>query len=66
MFPIHGSSQGVGNSPGVWCCISCVAFECYNAKAHGATFYSSNEAITCQIFMIGFVVIQAETQMTFL
>ena len=55
LFPIYGSGQGAGNSPGIWCCISSDAFKCYEAKANGATFYSPDLSVQCKVFMIGFV-----------
>ena len=55
LFPIHGSGQGAGNSPGIWCCISSVVFDCYDKKANGAVFYSPDRSIKCEIYMIGFV-----------
>ena len=55
MFPIYGSGQGAGNSPGIWCCISSDLFKCYESKAHGASFYSPDLKIHCKVFMIGFV-----------
>ena len=35
--PIHGTGQGSGNSPMIWCLISSVLFDCHNQKAHGLT-----------------------------
>ena len=55
LFPIYGSGQGAGNSAGLWGCISCTAFDCYNKHAHGATFSSPDLSVTCKIYMIGFV-----------
>ena len=52
LFPIYGSGQGAGNSPSVWCCISSIAFECYESKDNGAQFYSPDQQIKCQIFMV--------------
>ena len=55
IFPIYGSGQGAGNSPGIWCVISSVLFHAYDEKAHGATFCSPQGEIEAQVFMIGFV-----------
>ena len=55
IFPIYGSGQGAGNSPGIWCVISSVLFHAYDEKAHGATFRSPQGEIEAQVFMIGFV-----------
>jgi hypothetical protein len=54
-FPIYGSGQGAGNSPGLWGCISSVLFKCYEEKAHGAYFESPDGSIKVKVFMIGFV-----------
>ena len=33
LFPIYGSGQGAGNSPGLWCAISSVFFQCLQTTA---------------------------------
>ena len=38
IHPIYGTGQGSGNSPIIWLVISSVLFNCYESKAHGATF----------------------------
>lgn len=48
MFPIYGSGQGAGNSPGLWCVISSVFFDLYEDKAHGASFQSPDGTIKCK------------------
>ena len=55
LFPIYGSGQGAGNSLGIWCCISCNLFTCYESEAHSASFYSPDLKTHCKIYMIGFV-----------
>ena len=55
LFPIYGSGQGAGNSPGIWCCVSSVIFDLYEEKANGATFHSPDGKITVRVYMIGFV-----------
>ena len=55
IFPIYGSGQGAGNSPAIWCVISCVLFDVYEEKAHGATFESPCGKYKTKIYMIGFV-----------
>ena len=55
MFPIYGSGQGAGNSPGMWCCIRCDLFICHEYKAHGASFYSADMKKYCKFYMIGFM-----------
>lgn len=48
-FPIHGSGQGSGNSPGLWCCISSTLFNVYESKAHGAYFQSPCGTISTKV-----------------
>ena len=55
LFPIYDSGQGAGKSPGIWCCISSLTFDCYEETANGATFCSPDGLTKCQIYMIGFV-----------
>ena len=55
IFPIYGSGQGAGNSPAIWCVISCVLFDVYEEKAYGATFESPCRKFKTQLYMIGFV-----------
>ena len=55
LFPIYGSRQGAGNSPGLWCAMSSVHFDIYEKQAHGMSFYSPNKTINLKIYMIGFV-----------
>ena len=53
--PIYGTGQGSGNSPHIWCFISSTLFDAFDAKAHGATFYSYNGKQSIKIYMLGFV-----------
>jgi ribonuclease HI len=55
IFPIYGSGQGSGNSPGLWCVISSTLFDLYEEKANGAMFQSPDGKEKIQIYMIGFV-----------
>ena len=55
IFPIYGSGQGSGNSPGLWCAISSVLFDVYKQQGCGASFYSPDKTITVKLYMIGFV-----------
>ena len=55
LFPIYGSRQGSGNSPGLWCAISSVLFDVYETQAYGASFYSPDKMIAVKLYMIGFV-----------
>ena len=53
--PIHGTGQGSGNSPQIWCFISNALFNAFASEAHGACFASFNGDIRQTIHMIGFV-----------
>ena len=55
LFPIYGSGQCSGNSPGLWCAISSVLFDVYKKQACGASFYSPDKTINAKLNMIGFV-----------
>ena len=54
-FPIHGTGQGSGNSPMIWCFISSVLFECHNQKAHGLTTATPNGNVVVSFSIIGFI-----------
>ena len=54
-FPIHGTGQGSGNSPMIWCFVCSTLFDAFASQAHGATFTSYDNATKVQIYMIGFV-----------
>ena len=64
LFPIYGSRQGAGNSPGLWCAISSVLFDVYEKQARGAALYSPDKTINVKHYMIGFVDDTAAVQMT--
>jgi hypothetical protein len=53
--PIHGTGQGSQNSPAIWCIISSVLFDCFETRAHGATFESPDKSQSITIYMVGFV-----------
>ena len=53
--PIHGTGQGSGNSPFVWCFVCSALFDAFEARAHGAHFTTYNGATKVRIYMIGFV-----------
>ena len=55
LYPIYGSRQGSGNSPGLWCAISSILFDVYKKQACGASFYSPDKTINVKLYMIGFV-----------
>ena len=71
-FPIHGTGQGSGNSPQIWCFICSVLFDALAHSTTGATFISHDGKMSLTIHMIGFVDdctqrvndFQAETQPT--
>ena len=54
-FPIHGTGQGSGNSPMIWCFISIILFDCHNQKAHGITSATPNGDVVLLFSIIGFV-----------
>ena len=54
-FPIHGTGQGSGNSPMIWCFISSILFDCHNQKAHGITSSTPNGDVVVSFSIIGFV-----------
>ena len=53
--PWHGSGQGAGNSPTLWLFISSSLFDCYEKRAHGATFATPDRSLQVRLFMTGFV-----------
>ena len=54
-FPIHGTGQGSGNSPMIWCFISSKLFDCHNKNAYGMLFKSPNGEMIIRMSIIGFV-----------
>ena len=54
LFPIYGSGQGSGKSPGLWCTISSVLFDVYKQQACGVSFYSPDQTNAVKLYMIGF------------
>ena len=53
--PIHGTGQGSGNSPMIWCFVCSTLFDAFESKAHGATFIDYYKCCRIPIYMIGFV-----------
>ena len=53
--PIHGTGQGSGNSPAIWCFLSSVLFDCYDELAYKATYCNPDRTNFLEIGMIGFV-----------
>jgi hypothetical protein len=53
--PWHGSGQGAGNSPTLWLFISSTLFDCFETRAHGATFATPDGSKSVTLHMTGFV-----------
>jgi hypothetical protein len=53
--PLHGTGQGSGNSPMIWCFISSTLFDCHQDRAYGAIFESPDWKVTITFSMVGFV-----------
>ena len=53
-FPVHGTCQGSGNLPMIWCFISSILFDCHNQKAHRLTTTSPNGDVVVSFSIIGF------------
>jgi len=54
-FPVYGSGQGSGNSPGIWLFISSTLCDIHNKHSHGATFTNPDGTESVTISMVGFV-----------
>lgn len=54
-FPIHGTGQGSGNSPHIWCFVCSVLVNAFEEAMDGATFVSHNGLVLLTIHMVGFV-----------
>jgi hypothetical protein len=55
IFPLHGTGQGSGNSPMIWCVISSTLYDCHQAQVFGAIFESPDRSVTLTFSMVGFV-----------
>ena len=53
--PIHGTGQGSGNSPMIWCFLSSTLFDCYQTRATGAVYECPDRSLHTKIHMIGYV-----------
>ena len=53
--PIYGAGQGSGNSPMIWCFISCMLFDCYDKMAFLANYSYPDRSNSLDLTMIGFV-----------
>lgn len=54
-WPIYGTGQGSGNSPMIWCFLSCVLFDCYDIQSHKAKYCNPDRSEPLELGMIGFV-----------
>ena len=54
-YPIHGTGQGSGNSPTIWCFVCSALFDAFESQAQGAIFTNYENTETMQMYMIGFV-----------
>ena len=54
-FPMCGTGQGSGCSPGTWAVVSNLLFKAHAAGSHGATFQSYDRSLHVDVSMIGFV-----------
>jgi hypothetical protein len=52
IYPIHGTGQGLGNSPQIWCFVSCsILFDALQSTTDGSTFVSYNERDSITLHM---------------
>jgi hypothetical protein len=54
-YPIHGTGQGSGNSPQIWCFVCSVLFDAFASATDGATFTSYDGSRSITLHMVGFV-----------
>jgi len=54
-YPVYGTGQGSANSPAIWCFLSSTLFDCYDTKAHQATYWDTHGLVHTQFGLIGFV-----------
>jgi hypothetical protein len=54
-FPVYGTGQGSANSPAIWCFLSSTLFDCYDTRAHQATYWDTQGDVRVQLGLIGFV-----------
>lgn len=54
-FPIYGTGQGSGNSPAIWCMLSCILFDCYDEKSVPAHYHDITKSIETSLGLLGFV-----------
>ena len=54
-FPIYGTGQGSGNSPMIWCFLSCILFDCYDDVAYPTKYCNPDKTQPMDLGMVGFV-----------
>jgi hypothetical protein len=54
-FLLHGTGQGSGNSPIIWCFISSTLFDCHQQESYGAVFESPGRTVRVAFSIVGFV-----------
>ena len=54
-FPVHGTGQGSGNSPTIWCFVCSILFDALDDRTTGAKFFSPDKSYSVQMRMIGFI-----------
>ena len=54
-FPIYGTGQGSGNSPMIWCFLSCILFNCYDDVAYPTKYCNPDKTQSMDLGMVGFV-----------
>jgi hypothetical protein len=54
-YPIMATGQGSGNSPMIWCFLSCVLFTCYDDLAYAATNCHPDHNHPMELGRVGFV-----------
>ncbi|KAI2506079.1 hypothetical protein MHU86_8310 [Fragilaria crotonensis] len=54
-FPVYGTGQGSANSPAIWCFLSSTLFDCYDTRAHQATYWDTHNDVRVHFGLIGFV-----------
>ena len=53
--PIYRTGQGSANSPAIWCFLSSTLFDCYDTVASSASYVDTEDTITSNLGLIGFV-----------
>jgi hypothetical protein len=53
--PVYGTGQGSANSPAIWCFLSSLLFDCYEQRAHPASYSTPTGDKPISLGMIGFV-----------